>query len=69
MSQTKVQCKNKQRAITPNLCTVLLLNKIYLHTQFLVDTFCSFRVMSQTKLKNERRAKTHNLGKAELRFL
>ena len=48
--------KNKQRAITPKLgnaelflCTALLHNEIYLPTKFLVETSCSFKVMSQTR--------------------
>jgi len=45
--------KHEQRAITPKpgiavlrwLCTALLLNEIYLPTEFLVDSSCNFRVM------------------------
>jgi len=54
----KVQSvKNERRAITPKLgkaelgflCTAFLLNKLYLPTKFLVNTFCGLRVMSRTK--------------------
>jgi len=49
------KCKNEQKAIIPELgkadlwflCTALPLNDIYLPTTFLVDTFCSFRVISR----------------------
>ena len=52
------KCKNeKKKAITSKLgkaelrflCTALLLNEIYLPTKFLVETSCSFRVMSWTR--------------------
>jgi hypothetical protein len=36
------------------LCTVLLLNEIYLLTVFLVDTSCSFTVISWTKFTESR---------------
>jgi hypothetical protein len=45
-------------------------NEIYLPTEFYVDTSLSFRVISRSsKCKNEQRAITSKLGKAELRFL
>ena len=40
---------------TVGVCTALLLNEIYLPTQFLVDILCSFRVMSMmNKMRMDR---------------
>jgi len=50
-------------------CTSI--NEINSPTKFLVDTSCSFRVMSWTKfksVKNEQRAKAPTFGKAGLWF-
>jgi len=41
---------NKGEADLWFLCTALLLIEIYLHTRFLVDISCSYRVRSRTSL-------------------
>jgi hypothetical protein len=53
------------------LCTALLINAIYQPTQFLVNIFYGFRVMSRTtsKCKNEQGAITTKFGQADLKFL
>ena len=61
MLQTKFKNENEQRAISPKvwclelwlLCTALLLNEIYLRMKFHVNALPSFKVMLQTKFKNE----------------
>ena len=79
MLQTKIKYENQQRAITPKiwwaelwfLCNALLLNKINPHTRFQRDTWNTFWVMLQTKIKyeNQQRAITPKIWWAELWYL
>jgi len=79
MLRTKFKNENKQRAITPKvwclelwlLCSVLLLNKIYLPIKFYVDALHSFQVILWTNFKNEneQRAITQKVWCIESLFL
>jgi hypothetical protein len=51
--------------------TALLLNEIYHHMKFQVNSFYTFGEMAQTKIKseNQEREKTQKIRNAEYRFL
>jgi len=79
MLRAKFKNEYEQRAITPKvlcrelwfLCTVLLLNEIYLHMKFHISSLNTFWVMLRTKFKNEneQRAITPKVWCRELLFL
>ena len=80
MPKTKIQSKNLQRAITPNIAGILLwflhtahlLNVIYLCVKSEVPSFYTLKVMPRTKIqrsKNLQRAITQKIDGIELWFL
>ena len=75
--QTKFKCDHEQRAITLKLvkaeswflCIALLLNTIYQPAKFLLDTSCSFIVMSRTKFKCKQTTKCNNSNNWQCRVM